>query len=157
MSDDVKIDKINELGELLGIDKRDEKTIFEIDSNGSKETKTLSLKSGSWQSKEPWFGIDESGDVHIMVSLKSLTTFMDSCKGLAKENFDLKLEKSIMQQFPLDFNDVWVVCMDEIRKIATENKNKRVLDINLEGVVEKIKKEHPNLFVNLDQFVGERR
>ena len=57
----------------------------------------------------------------------------------------MKLEKSILQQLPLDFQDVWAVAMEEIGK---SKKN----EIDFDKLVKKIKKEHPNLFLDLKDF-----
>lgn len=141
-------DKIDEIHEILGDDKH-EKTIFEIVDSDDK--KMLTLKSGSWDSSEPWFGIDGDQNLHTMVSIKSLTKFIESYRNLARENFDLRLERSIAQHLPIDFGDVWTVCMDEIRRIALQNPQNNTLNIDLNEIVGKIKQDHPNLFVDLER------
>ena len=141
--------EMEEISQALGGE--EEKTIFEIIDSG--EEKLLTLKSGSWSSKEPWFGIDSDQNLHTMVSIKSLNNLIEAYKKLAKENFDLRLEKSIASSLPVDFNDVWTVCMDEIKKLAMENPDKPVLSLNLNAVVNKVKDEYPNLFINIENIM----
>ena len=146
-------DKIEEIYEILG-DDGDEKTIFEIIDSDDK--KLLSLKIGSWNSQEPWFGIDSDQNLHTMVSIKSLTKFIESYRDLARENFDLRLEKSIAQHLPIDFGDVWTVCMDEIKRIAIQNPENTTLSIDLNKVVDRVKQDHPNLFIDLSRVKREQ-
>ncbi|QKF64266.1 DUF2603 domain-containing protein [Campylobacter corcagiensis] len=150
MSEDKRCidEKIDEIHEILGDDKN-EKTIFEIVDSDDK--KMLTLKSGSWNSSEPWFGVDGDQNLHTMVSIKSLTKFIESYRNLARENFDLRLERSIAQHLPIDFGDVWTVCMDEIRRIALENPKSTTLNIDLNEIVSKVKQDHPNLFIDLER------
>lgn len=147
--------KIDQTSEIFGL-KDEEKTIFEIIENSDTNEKKLTLKSGSWNSKEPWFGIDKNGELHTMISIKSLSSLIGACKSAMKENFDLKLEKSILKKAPIDFGDVWVVCMDEIKELAKENENINHLNIDLDNIVDRAKKKHPNLFVNIDELIRNR-
>ena len=66
---------------------------------------------------------------------------MDELEKLKKENFELKLEKAILAQFPIDYEDVKAVVLEELKDSQ---------DKNLDKVVEKIKLEHPNLFYNIE-------
>ncbi len=127
----------------------DKKTVVQIRNSKDDNLKFLELKSGSWHSDEPWIVVDENEKLYTMISLESVNRILQSYKDSMDENFQLKLEKVIWKNVPVDFQDVWAVAMDEIRKIAKSQSNNKVLNIDLESLIKKIKLKHPNLFIDM--------
>jgi hypothetical protein len=142
-------DEINALSKKIGIEDKDGKTILEVELTDNPDIKSLSLKSGSWEAKEPWFVIDEKKKIHAMISLDTLTKMVENLKTLGQENFELKLEKTIWKYLPIDFGDVWVVAMDEIKNMAQNSKNAQAVKLDIDKLVSDIKRKHPSLFVDL--------
>lgn len=149
--DEKVLKKINQISEDLGLEKS-EKAIFKIE-NIDENKKMLNLEIGSWNSQEPWFGIDSKDKIHTLISADSILTFVEAYKKVVKENFDLKLEKSIMKQVPIDFYDVWIVCMEEVKKQTLNDNNEHDLDLDL--IVKNVKEKNPNLFLDIDGLTNE--
>jgi len=148
--------KIEVIDEYITDKQRELETVIEIADTDNPDVKTLNLKSGSWGNKEPWFIIDENKKLHTMVSVDTMHKLIENFKQLQEDNFDLKLEKTILQHVPIDYQDVWVVAMDEIKKMAQTKGETKSLSIDLEKLLRKIKKEYPNLFLNLkDLFANQ--
>lgn len=133
---------IEKIAKGLDVSKQKEQTLLEISSSEQEDAKILTLKRGSWSGKEPWFVLDEKQKLHALIPIEALSKVMENLKQMEEEAFSMKLEKSILQQLPIDFQDVWTVAMEEVQK----RKSK---DIDFEKLVRKIKKEHPNLFLDL--------
>jgi len=138
---------INIISKDIGLD--GDKTVIEIENTDNPEVKKLSLKSGSWSANEPWFVVDENKKLHTMMSINSINKIVENFRATQEENFNLKLEKTIWQNIPIDFQDVWAVAMDEIKCIATgKDEDIKVINVDLEELIINIKAEHPNLFFN---------
>lgn len=133
---------IEKIAKGLDVSKQKEQTLLEISSSEQENAKILTLKRGSWSGKEPWFVLDEKQKLHALIPIEALSKVMENLRQMEEEAFSMKLEKSILQQLPIDFQDVWTVAMEEVQK----RKSK---DIDFEKLVRKIKKEHPNLFLDL--------
>ena len=133
---------IEKIAKGLDVSKQKEQTLLEISSSEQENAKILTLKRGSWSGKEPWFVLDEQQKLHALIPIEALSKVMENLKQMEEEAFSMKLEKSILQQLPIDFQDVWTVAMEEVQK----RKSK---DIDFEKLIRKIKKEHPNLFLDL--------
>ena len=67
--------------------------------------------------------------------------FLENLNNLLNENLELRLERAILSEFPIDYEDVKAVVLEEMKK--DENKS-------IEEIVNKVKLEHPNLFYNLE-------
>ncbi len=150
------IEKIEILSKKIGLGNNREKTILDIQDTESPDKKLLVLKKGNWDGEEPWFAIDKDEKIHTIISLDTLLQIIKSLKTAQEENFNLKLEKTIWQNIPIDFQDVWTVAMEEIKDKLKDSKYKNSVDINIEKVVKDIKKKHPNLFLNMDNFLSQK-
>ncbi len=144
--------QINKLATDLGIENPANVTVVRLEDTDDPNKKTLELVQGSWENRAPWFVVDKDDRVFVLSSIESVLQLIKSLNEAKYENFNLKLEKAILENLPVDFNDVWVVAMSEIQKRLSESKNKNVLDIDIKKLVRDIKKNHPNLFLNLKQF-----
>ncbi len=132
---------VNEMSKKIDLDEH--KTVIEIEDTDNPSVKELNLKSGSWSPDEPWFVVDENKILHTMMPVKSVEKIVKNFHLTQEENFKLKLEKSIWQNIPIDFQDVWSVVMDEIKTLS-----KQETSIDIDRVITKIKNRHPNLFFN---------
>lgn len=133
---------IEKIAKGLDVSKQKEQTLLQMSASEHENAKILTLKRGSWSGKEPWFVLDEKQKLHALIPIEALSKVMENLKQMEEEAFSMKLEKSILQQLPIDFQDVWTVAMEEVQK----RKSK---DIDFEKLIRKIKKEHPNLFLDL--------
>ena len=133
---------IEKIAKGLDVSKQKEQTLLQMSASEHENAKILTLKRGSWSGKEPWFVLDEKQKLHALIPIEALSKVMENLRQMEEEAFSMKLEKSILQQLPIDFQDVWTVAMEEVQK----RKSK---DIDFEKLVRKIKKEHPNLFLDL--------
>ena len=137
---------IEKISKGLSLKKQKEQTVLEILPSEDENVKMLRLKNGSWESqKEPWLVYDEQQNMHALLSIDTLSKMIEHFKQAEQEALFLKLEKSILQQLPLDFQDVLTVAREEI------NKSKKK-DIDFDKLVKKIKKEQPNLFLDINDL-----
>jgi len=146
------IKKIDSLSKSLGLDESN-KALFSIKNTDDPKIKELHLESGTLNEEEPWFAIEEENDkqAYAFIPLEAFNQMINILKNVQKENFDLKLEKTIWQNIPQDFDDVWVVAMDKIRKLA-QQENNQPISIDLDKLIKEIREQHPNLFINLKDF-----
>jgi RNA-splicing ligase RtcB len=87
-----------------------------------------------------WVLITPKEKLKVVIDIEEYMSMMEALKQAMKENIDLKLEKAILSEFPIDYEDVRAVVLEEMKNS----------DKNIEEIVKKVKTEHPNLFYNLD-------
>jgi len=91
--------------------------------------------------KNPLWIMQINNELKIVLNVEEYMRLMDSMKNIMKENFELKLEKAILSEFPVDYDDVKAVVLEEM---------KRDEKASIADVINKVKLEHPNLFYNLE-------
>jgi len=116
-----------------------EKVAKKIETQTIVKCKDLEVIKGDINS--PLWVMEVGDKIKIAMDVDEYIEFMEMSKKLLKENFELKLEKAILSEFPIDYDDVKAVVLEEMKK-----DNQKSID----EVVHKIKLEHPNLFYNID-------
>ncbi|GHS86685.1 UPF0763 protein [Campylobacterota bacterium] len=146
--------KIDEVAKSLNL-AQNSRTVLRVSPTDDPNKKTLELLSGEWDPQKPWFVVDEGGKIHALTSIDSFMQFIHSLHAVSGENFGLKLEKAIWRNFPIDFNDVWTVAISELDAKLVKNRDTRMLEVDIESLIERIRKEHPNLFYRIREEVLE--
>jgi hypothetical protein len=98
----------------------------------------------------------EAGDKFVLINFKDTQMIgidasfykklQDKFNKLLEMEFNLNLEREIIPEFPIDLEDVKAVVKEEM-KINPDEK--------VSNIVKRIKKEHPNLFMDLDKIFEE--
>jgi len=149
--------KINALSKSLGFT-QEKQTLVKIKKTDDKKVKELHLENGNWESSEPWFAVDDDDDkkAYAFIPADTFSQMLEALRKTSQENFNLKLEKTIWQNVPIDFEDVWVVALEEVRTHAQKEDPNKPVSIDLDKLLERIKNEHPNLFINLKELIPQQ-
>jgi len=90
--------------------------------------------------------LTSSDDDIIEIPIDVLNSVINMMQDLQKENFELKLEKSILQHLPTDFEDVKAVVVDKLDNNYDSN--------SIENAVNEVRKQYPNLFIDMKSFLS---
>jgi hypothetical protein len=144
------IKNAEELSQNLGFAKENT-NIVEIRKTDDPKIREMVLLQGTWGDKRPMIAVDHDNpkNVYVFLTAEHFKELMEALKQSTQENFNLKLEKAIWKHIPADFEDVWVVAADKINRAIQNSQDPTSLNINLDQLVDEIKREHPSLFVNL--------
>ena len=91
--------------------------------------------------KNPLWILTINNELKIALEVNEYMKLMETLKNVMKENFELKLEKAILNEFPVDYDDVKAVVLEEM---------KRNSEASIDEILDKVKLEHPNLFYNIE-------
>ena len=152
MSDSKVDNKLKLLSSSLGFENNTNQ--MELKTTDDKNIKELHIKDGEFNPKEPWF-VSDSEDENVAYAVLPSEYFnqlLNVMKDIQRENFNLKLEKSILRHMPTDFEDVWIVAMDRIEKLIDKENPSKPITIDIDRLVDDIKNQHPNLFINMKNF-----
>ncbi len=140
--------EIDAVATKLGVPQPGQRPVLQIMPGEDEKHKVLELKRGSWEDPQPWFVIDENGNLMVLSSAEAMMGIMQSLQHMGEEVFKARLERAIAKELPVDFHDVWTVVMHELQKRLKES-GKEASNVNLENLVKSIKRQHPNLFYSL--------
>lgn len=82
------------------------------------------------------------------INSKKLEQIASLLEDLFKQNLELRLEKELASQIPIDFADAMVVA----RALLKEQKSPSLPDL-----ISNMKKNHPNLFMDMDLILGRNK
>ena len=91
--------------------------------------------------KNPLWILMINNELKIALEVNEYMKLMETLKNVMKENFELKLEKAILNEFPIDYDDVKAVVLEEM---------KRNSEASIDEILDKVKLEHPNLFYSIE-------
>lgn len=109
---------------------------------------TIQLKEGELSRNRPCFVSDEEGEEYVLLSASILKKLIEGMKKAQEERFAISLERDIANQMPLDFEDVLSVA-----KAKLQSLDLNIGDIDSNELIRAIRKEHPNLFFNIDDYL----
>ncbi|MEO1927883.1 MAG: DUF2603 domain-containing protein [Nautiliaceae bacterium] len=116
-----------------------EKIAKKIGKNTIVRCKEFELIEGNLNN-DIWL-LEINNEIRVALKAEEYLKEMELLKKSLKENFELKLEKAILSEFPIDYDDVKAVVLEEMKKDK---------DASIDEVVNRVKLEHPNLFYNLE-------
>ena len=116
-----------------------EKVAKKLDSKTIVRCKEYEILQGDLNSSLWVLEIDNK--LKVAMDVDEYIEMMELTKKILKENFELKLEKAILSEFPIDYDDVKAVVLEEMKKDTQKS---------IDEIINKIKLEHPNLFYNID-------
>ena len=140
--------RVDGVATRLGMPKPTERPVLEIKQGEREDQKIIELKRGSWSDEKPWFVIDEEGRLMVLTDAEAMLNIMNSLQHMGEEVFKARLEKAIAKELPIDFHDVWTVAMHELQQ-RLKSQDGRNVNVDLEKLVQDIKRRHPNLFYSL--------
>lgn len=112
------------------------------------ESKELKLISGKEEAQNSF--IIEDDELYFMMKSEDFLSLASNFKNLQEKIFSLRLEKAILRYLPLDYHDVYSIAKLAIDEEIAQGNNPEELDFA--RIVRTIKKEHPNLFIELPIF-----
>ena len=105
----------------------------------------VELLAGDLKEK-PWL-IESEGENYVLLEEEQYDKIIELLKELLEQNLELKMEQRILNEMPVDVEDVKAVVKKEI-----EDEN-----LSIEEAINKVKNNYPNLFhkIEFENFLKE--
>ena len=103
------------------------------------ECKDYELLQGDM--KNPLWILKIHDELRVVLEVDEYMRLLETLKNIMKENFELKLEQAILSEFPVDYDDVKAVVLEEMKKNS---------EASVDEILDKVKLEHPNLFFKVE-------
>lgn len=99
--------------------------------------------------EDPFVLKNKNKQESVVIPSQIFEEMITKLEELKQNQLELELEKAIAGSMPLDFEDVWKVAITELE---VEQQSSLTADLDIEFVVKKIKKKHPNLFIDMSDI-----
>ncbi len=112
----------------------------------------LKLQEGSLESnKDIWFLQDGDNREFVLMPQNMLNKLLGRIKEVQEEKLLMRLEREVATQMPIDFDDAMSVAKMYLE--SHRQSDGTLPMVNVASVVREVKKQHPNLFFNLDEYI----
>lgn len=109
---------------------------------------SIQIEEGQLSEGKPCFVSDEKGEEYVLISSKILKKLLEGMKKAQEERFEISLERDIANQMPLDFEDVLSVARAKLQVYDLSAG-----EVDSAKLIQEIRKEYPNLFFNVDEYL----
>lgn len=112
----------------------------------------LKLQEGSLENnKDIWFLQDGDNREFVLMPQSMLNKLLGRIKEVQEEKLFMRLEREVAAQMPIDFDDAMSVAKMYLE--SYRQSDGALPMVNVASVVREVKKQHPNLFFNLDEYI----
>ena len=101
-----------------------------------------------------WLLKDNEDNEFALIPSQALNILNQRIRDLQEERFFIRLEREIAQQMPIDMDDVMVIASEYIESFRKKDASLPLL--NARSIARDLKKQHPNLFFNLQDLLDKR-
>lgn len=108
----------------------------------------LAMERGGFSKEDLWFLRDEEGEEYVVFPQKLFIHLLSRIRTTQEEKLVMMLEKDIISQMPIDFDDVMVVAKNTLETLRLSDGN--LPEINTASFAKELKKKYPNLFFDLE-------
>ena len=112
------------------------------------DTMLLAMERGGFSKEDLSFLCVDEGEEYVVFPQKLFVRLLTRIRNIQEEKLIMKLEKDIISQMPIDFDDVMVVAKNILESLRLSDGS--LPEINTALLAKDIKKKYPNLFFNLD-------
>lgn len=112
------------------------------------DTMILSMERGGFSEEDLWFLSDDDGEEYVVFPKNVFSKLLMRIRDIQEERLIMMLEKDIILQMPIDFDDAMVVAKSALESLRSNDGN--LPEINTSILAKDIKKKYPNLFFDID-------
>lgn len=115
----------------------------------------LELQEGDFDAKEAWFVRDEQDQKYVVIPEVLLQHIVRVIQKAYEDKIIVELERDMATLTPIDFGDAMAVVFKKLDAIrGSDGSLPKICSLDF---VKQVKRQHPNLFFNLSEFLDEKK